>query len=108
MKMITIPQPWASLVALGMKTILTRPDPTPYIGPVTIWSAETAPSIEDAYIRGVLSRPGIQWTPCPWVLNWQGLIWWIVEKSGMPTSRVTRSMLLVILRKGGTRGIWLT
>ena len=56
--MITLPQPWASLVVLGMKTILTRPDPTTYIGPVTIWSAETAPTIENAYIRGVLSTAG--------------------------------------------------
>jgi activating signal cointegrator 1 len=58
MKMITIPQPWATLVALGLKTILTRPDPTTHIGPVAIWSAQTAPVIEDPYIHSVLSTAG--------------------------------------------------
>ena len=58
MKVITLPQPWATLVALGMKTILTRPEPTDYIGPVTILAAETALGVEDSYIRSVLSAAG--------------------------------------------------
>jgi len=65
MKMITIHQPWASLVALGMKTIITRPDPTTYIGPVTIWAAEKTPVIEEFYIRSVLSAAGYSMESLP-------------------------------------------
>ena len=65
MKMITLPQPWAILVVLGMKTILTRPDPTTYIGPVTIWAAERTSVIEDFYIRSVLSAAGYSMESLP-------------------------------------------
>lgn len=58
MKKITLPQPWATLVSLGLKTIITRPDSTTYTGPVTIFAAETAPVTEDVYICRVLTDAG--------------------------------------------------
>lgn len=40
---ITIRQPWASLIALGVKTFETRSRPTSYRGPVMIHAAKAAP-----------------------------------------------------------------
>lgn len=40
---ITIRQPWASLIALGVKTFETRSRPTGYRGPVMIHAAKAAP-----------------------------------------------------------------
>jgi hypothetical protein len=58
MKTITLEQPWATLVALGMKTVITRPDPTVYVGPLTIYAAKTARLNDDPYIRSVLASAG--------------------------------------------------
>lgn len=58
MKTVTLEQPWATLVAMGMKTMITRPDPTDYVGPLTIYAAKTALLIDDPYIRWVLASAG--------------------------------------------------
>lgn len=43
MKALTLHQPWASLVAVGVKTIETRSWSTGYRGPLAIHAAKTAP-----------------------------------------------------------------
>ena len=58
MKTVTLEQPWATLVAMGLKTMITRPDPTAYVGPLTIYAAKTALVIDDPYIRRVLASAG--------------------------------------------------
>ena len=58
MKVITVEQPWATLVAMGVKTILTYPDATPYVGPVTIRAADSEVSIDDPYLISVLASAG--------------------------------------------------
>jgi len=58
MKLITLPQPWASLVALGVKTVITRPDPTTYVGSITIFAANTTITNDDSYIQSVLASAG--------------------------------------------------
>lgn len=45
MKTITLHQPWASLVALGVKTIETRSWSTTYRGPLAIHAAQRDPSV---------------------------------------------------------------
>lgn len=62
MKALTLWQPWASLVALGVKTIETRSWSTKYRGPLAIhaaakkpgriWSQHEAPSLYDDYRVG--------------------------------------------------------
>ncbi len=58
MEVITLHQPWASLVALGVKTVITRPDSTSYVGPVTIFATNAAIVNDDPYIRSVLASAG--------------------------------------------------
>ena len=43
MKAITIRQPWASLITLGVKTIETRSSPTKYRGPLAIHAGAHRP-----------------------------------------------------------------
>lgn len=45
MKCVTLTQPWASLVAIGAKTIETRSWPTPYRGPLAIHAARSMPRL---------------------------------------------------------------
>lgn len=47
MKALTLWQPWASLVALGVKTIETRSWSTSYRGPLAIHAAKTTRGIDD-------------------------------------------------------------
>jgi hypothetical protein len=56
MKSISIVQPWASLVAMGLKTILTYPFPTTYVGPVIIYADSKEISIEDPYLLSVFKK----------------------------------------------------
>ncbi len=65
MKLITLTQPWASLVALGVKTMITCPDATSYVGPVTIYAAKTDIAIDDSYIYSVLSAAGYSMDALP-------------------------------------------
>jgi hypothetical protein len=44
MKAITLWQPWASLIAVGAKTIETRSWATPYRGPLAIHAAKVTPA----------------------------------------------------------------
>ena len=43
MKMLTLHQPWASLIAVGVKTIETRSWSTPYRGPLAIHAGKARP-----------------------------------------------------------------
>ncbi len=59
MKAITLEQPFASLVSLGIKTIETRPWSTDYRGVVAIHSGRSALPVTDAYYHGMLSSAGL-------------------------------------------------
>lgn len=52
LKAITLLQPWASLVAMGAKTIETRPYATQYRGPLAIHAAKTATFVRMTPISG--------------------------------------------------------
>ena len=49
MKTLTLHQPWASLVAVGAKTIETRSCPTKYRGRLAIHAATRKPTMDDVY-----------------------------------------------------------
>lgn len=51
MKTLTIRQPWASLIAAGVKTIETRSWSTRYRGPLAIHAAEATPSVDSPHGR---------------------------------------------------------
>jgi len=59
MKAITIAQPFASLVSLGIKTVETRPWSTDYRGPLAIHSADTFTPVDDPYYDSILSSAGL-------------------------------------------------
>lgn len=68
MKALTLHQPWASLVAIGVKTIETRSWPTSYRGPLAIHAAARSPKpvrVGDYLVRG-FGRTG-------WALEGPGL-----------------------------------
>lgn len=50
MKALTVWQPWASLVALGVKTIETRSWSTSYRGPLAIHAAKRRPKMAEAML----------------------------------------------------------
>lgn len=54
MKAITLTQPWATLVALGAKTIETRSWYTAYRGPLAIHAAKSIPTWVDEWAKDVL------------------------------------------------------
>lgn len=53
MKALTLWQPWASLVALGVKTIETRSWLTKYRGPLAIHAAASMPPYGKRYVKGM-------------------------------------------------------
>ena len=57
-KLICLAQPWATLVAMGVKTVLTYPYPTRYIGPLTIQADDTETVVADPYLIRVLTSGG--------------------------------------------------
>ena len=59
MKTITLVQPFASLVSIGVKTIETRPWPTDYRGPLAIHSGKSVMVVTDPYYRSLLSSAGL-------------------------------------------------
>lgn len=68
MKYLTVRQPWATLIAYGDKTILTRGKPTPHRGPVTIRAGSTKP------VTGGLGDWNTyrdEWRRC-WVMEYYG------------------------------------
>ena len=64
-KALTLHQPWASLMAWGVKTIETRSWPTAYRGPLAIHAAKTIPdyaraaAVEIAPIARALASAGV-------------------------------------------------
>lgn len=51
MKVLSLSQPWATLVAIGAKTIETRSWPTRYRGPLAIHAAKGFPAWAKEYCR---------------------------------------------------------
>lgn len=72
MKALTVRQPHAQLIALGVKTIETRTKPTKYRGPLLIHAGAAAPKEQDIG---------------PWhVWNESGHVWWLDGRKGDPES----------------------
>jgi len=51
MKAVTLHQPWASLTAIGVMTIITRQQATPYRGPLAIHASKMPTRVDDPYYR---------------------------------------------------------
>lgn len=65
MKTITLLQPFASLVAVGAKTIITRPKATTHRGRLAIHAASTLVTVNDPYHLSVLTEAGIDMNHLP-------------------------------------------
>lgn len=65
MKAITLHQPWASLVAMGAKTIETRPYSSKYRGPLAIHASKKPIATDDPYYRSVLRSAGLNLETLP-------------------------------------------
>ena len=71
MKAITLWQPWASMVALGYKTIETRSWSTSYRGPLAIHAALRTPPraqrecVDNPRMSDLLRRNGLRWDALP-------------------------------------------
>lgn len=68
MKALTLTQPWASLVALGHKSVETRSWTSPYRGPLAIHAAKGFPAIartfyDDQFKRRAWQPNGLPWPP---------------------------------------------
>ncbi len=59
MKAITMEQPFASFVRIGVKTIETRPWSTDYRGHVAIHAADISIQVVDPYYRRILFSAGL-------------------------------------------------
>ena len=59
MKAITLEQPFASLVSIGVKTIETRPWSTDYRGPLAIHAEKSVKAVTDPYYRSLLVSAGL-------------------------------------------------
>jgi activating signal cointegrator 1 len=59
MKAITMEQPFASFVCIGVKTIETRSWSTDYRGSVAIHAADNYARVVDSYYRSILSSAGL-------------------------------------------------
>jgi len=66
MKAITLFQPWASLIAIGAKTIETRSWFTAYRGPLAIHAAKKVAPTDDPYYRSVLAAAGLTYEALPY------------------------------------------
>lgn len=58
MKAITLRQPMASLIAVGAKKIVTRPEATDYRGSLAIQAAATPVTVKDPYFQQLLLEAG--------------------------------------------------
>lgn len=71
MKAVSIMQPWASLIAVGAKSIETRSWSTRYRGPIAIHSSKRIPPKvardmrSDPELQGILFRYGIELSALP-------------------------------------------
>jgi activating signal cointegrator 1 len=89
MKAITVRQPWASLIAAGVKTIDTRPRPTSYRGRVAIHAGRD----ERAIGHGV--GPYQTWTEPGDPRAWACQVWQPIEtKFVLPLGAVVASAVL--------------
>jgi activating signal cointegrator 1 len=59
MKAITLEQPFASLVCIGVKSIETRSWSTDYRGPLAIHAADISAQVVDSYYRSILFSAGL-------------------------------------------------
>lgn len=65
-KAITVYQPWASLIAIGAKTVETRSWSTVYRGPLAIHAAKKVVPNDDPYYCSVLSAAGLAHDALPY------------------------------------------
>jgi len=65
MKAITLKQPFASLISIGVKTIETRPWSTDYRGPLAIHAGNFVQPEIDSYARSVLIAAGLDCEQLP-------------------------------------------
>ena len=65
MKAITLEQPFATLVSIGVKTIETRPWSTDYRGPLAIHSGKSEIAVADPYHRSLLVSAGVDCEQLP-------------------------------------------
>lgn len=72
MRALTLHQPWASLVAVGVKTIETRGWSTTYRGPLLIHAAKTMPPYSKQYVKGTTLRHDNEHSGGAWWLGLQG------------------------------------
>lgn len=66
MKFLTIRQPWASLIAVGAKTIETRPFSTQYRGPLAIHAGKAKPVDIEGRAETWMRPDGL------WLAYWDG------------------------------------
>lgn len=64
LKAISLHQPWASLIAFGLKTIETRSWPTSYRGPLAIHAAKRKPVVPSEWPLDLIDR--VQRVIGPW------------------------------------------
>jgi hypothetical protein len=89
MKAITIRQPWASLIAAGVKTIETRSRLTAYQGRIAIHAAKARPPVVDF---GRWSVPPVEDVLCEWA-EYHGRPS-VVRKVALPLGAVVASAVL--------------
>ncbi len=109
LRAITVRQPWAGLIARGVKTIETRPRPTSYRGPVLIhasqstktWQELDAPTLlsQRTVIQAVLGALGVvdadgSW-PSPWISDEAIHLEWDVAVPTLPLGAVVAVANLV-------------
>lgn len=106
MKAITLHQPWASLIALGVKTIETRAWSTNYRGPLAIHAAKTtkpwrnleAPSLKSqrATINAILEAFGVVQPDGSWPSRWaeEGNAIWYGFDFALPLGAVVATCTL--------------
>lgn len=99
MKALTLTQPWASLVAMGVKTIETRSSWTNHRGPLAIHAAMTMPP--DAVAFAVEERHAHKWLP-PWYELPLGAIVAVVDVIGCsPVESIDPDVVSIVERGYG-------
>ena len=65
MKAITLHQPWASLISIGVKTIETRPYAPKHRGLLAIHASKKPTQVDDLYYRSVLQAAELDYRRLP-------------------------------------------
>lgn len=65
MKAVTLHQPWVSLTAIGAMTLITRPQATPYRGPLAVHASKKPMQVCDPYYRTLLRSAGLSCEALP-------------------------------------------